>query len=83
MCISGSMLVNQRFLLPAYAEDEDLWKNFNTDLSSPKEQRFVSDEEFEQAIKKRGRAHVMPKMIRLANFCIFSCFLHFTLNILI
>ncbi|MBO6180664.1 hypothetical protein J6O86_03150 [bacterium] len=67
MCIGGGMLVSQKFLPPAYAEGEDLWGNFNTDLSSPKEQRFVSDEEFEQAIKKKNKKLDKWKKILLNN----------------
>ena len=61
------MLVSQKFFPPAYAEGEDLWGNFNTDLSSPKEQRFVSDEEFEQAIKKKNKKLDKWKKILLNN----------------
>ncbi len=41
--------------LTVLAAEEDLWGNFNTDLGNPapnQEQRYVSDEEFEQAINK-------------------------------
>ena len=67
ICLGGSMLLSQTFLPPAYAEGEDLWGNFNTDLSGPQEQRFVSDEEFEQAIKKKNKKLDKWKKILLNN----------------
>jgi len=67
LCTGGSALVSQKFLPPAYAEEEDLWGSFNTDLSSPKEQRFVSDEEFEEALKKKNKKLDKWKKILLNN----------------
>lgn len=67
LCIGGSALVSQKFLLPAYAEGDDLWGSFNTDISSPKEQRFVSDEEFEEALKKKNKKLDKWKKILLNN----------------
>lgn len=67
ICLGGSMLLSQTFLPPAYAEGEDLWGNFNADLSGPQEQRFVSDEEFEQAIKKKNKKLDKWKKILLNN----------------
>lgn len=32
------------------AESDDLWGNFNTDITPPKESKFVSDEEFDKAL---------------------------------
>jgi hypothetical protein len=67
LCICGSALVTHKFMPAAYAADEDLWGNFNTDLSSPQEQRFVSDEEFEAAIKKKNKKLDKWKKILLNN----------------
>lgn len=67
VCMSGSSFITGKFVLPAYAQDDDLWGNFNTDLSSPKESRFVSDEEFEQAIKKKNKKLDKWKKILLNN----------------
>lgn len=67
LCIGGSTVVSEKFLSPAYGEEDDLWGSFNTDLSSPKEQRFVSDEEFEEAIKKKNKKLDKWKKILLNN----------------
>ena len=67
LCIGGSAVISQKFLPAAYAEGDDLWSSFNTDLSSPKEQRFVSDEEFEAAIKKKNKKLDKWKKILLNN----------------
>lgn len=67
MCIGGSTLISHKFLPAAYAVEDDLWGNFNTDLSSPQEARFVSDEEFEQAIKKKNKKLDKWKKILLNN----------------
>ena len=42
-------------LAPAFAADGDMWDNFNTDIQAPKDSKFVSDDEFEQAIKKKNK----------------------------
>lgn len=67
LCISGSAVFTHKFTPAAYAEGDDLWSSFNTDLSSPKEQRFVSDEEFEQALKKKNKKLDKWKKILLNN----------------
>jgi len=67
LCIGGSAVFTHKFTPPAYAEGDDLWSSFNTDLSSPKEQRFVSDEEFEQALKKKNKKLDKWKKILLNN----------------
>lgn len=49
------LIVILSFLNLAVLAEEDLWGNFNTDLGNPptnQEQRYVSDEEFEQALNK-------------------------------
>lgn len=65
--IGAGMVVGHKFLPPAYAEGDDLWSSFNTDISSPKEQRFVSDEEFEAALKKKNKKLDKWKKILLNN----------------
>lgn len=67
LCIGGSAVVSQKFLPAAYAEGDDLWGSFNTDISGPQEQRFVSDEEFEAAIKKKNKKLDKWKKILLNN----------------
>lgn len=67
LLICGNSVVSKNFLPVAYAEDEDLWGNFNTDLSTPQQQRFVSDEEFEAAIKKKNKKMDKWKKILLNN----------------
>ena len=67
LCIGGSLVVSQNFLPPAYAEGDDLWGSFNTDISGPQEQRFVSDEEFEAALKKKNKKFDIWKKILLNN----------------
>lgn len=66
LCIGGSAVLMHKFIPPAYADD-DLWGSFNTDISSPKEQRFVSDEEFEEALKKKNKKLDKWKKILLNN----------------
>ena len=66
LCIGGSSVIMHKFMSPAYAED-DLWGSFNTDISSPQEQRFVSDEEFEKALKKKNKKLDIWKKILLNN----------------
>lgn len=66
-CLYGSAIMLQKFTPAAYAEGEDLWDSFNTDISGPQQQRFVSDEEFEQAIKKKNKKTDKWKKILLNN----------------
>ena len=90
VCMSGSSFITGKFLLPVYAQDDDLWGNFNTDLSSPKESRFVSDEEFEQAIKTHllsllflNFLHLLLQLFHLALTYIFPFYFYLILYAMI
>lgn len=65
--ISSNTFVSKKILPVALAQEDDLWGNFDTDLSNPQEQRFVSDEEFEAAIKKKNKKTDKWKKILLNN----------------
>lgn len=66
LCVGGSTFC-RKFLPAAYAGDEDLWGSFNVDIPATKDQRFVSDEEFEAAIKKKNKKLDKWKKILLNN----------------
>ena len=66
LCICGGAVLTGKFMPPAYAED-DSWSSFNADLSGGKDARFVSEEEFEQAIKKKNKKMDIWKKILLNN----------------
>ncbi len=67
MCVGGSTIVCHNFLPAAYAEGDDLWGSFNVNIPSAKDQKFVSDEEFEAAIKKKNKKLDKWKKILLNN----------------
>lgn len=67
LCINGSTVVYRKFLPAAYAQDEDMWGSFNVDIPAAKDQKFVSDEEFEAAIKKKNKKYDIWKKILLNN----------------
>lgn len=66
-CIGGRTVFSNKFIPAAHAEGDDLWDSFNTNISGPQEQRFVSDEEFEQALKKKNKKLDKWKKILLNN----------------
>lgn len=65
--LCGSALVSQSFLPRAYAQEDDSWGDLNVDLLNSQKQRFVSDEEFEAAIKKKNKKMDIWKKILLNN----------------
>ena len=66
LCVCGNSMFAHKFISPVYGE-EDLWENFNTNITTPEEARFVSDEEFEAAIKKKNKKLDKWKKILLNN----------------
>lgn len=50
--------------LPAFAEDDGLWDNYGTNIQQSKNPRFVSDEEFNDAIEKINKQDRVKKWMK-------------------